>query len=52
MIAPNESNSKYWRLHKGLYGLCQAGRQWYLHLDKAYRALSFIRCELDWSVYI
>jgi hypothetical protein len=52
MVAPDGSGSKYWRLHKGLYGLRQAGRQWYLHLHEAYCNLGFIRCESDWSVYV
>jgi hypothetical protein len=52
IVAPDGSGSKYWRLHKGLYGLRQAGRQWYLHLHEAYCDLQFIRCESDWSVYV
>jgi hypothetical protein len=43
--------SPYWRLRKGLYGLRQAGRQWYLTLHDAYSDLGFKRCETDWSVY-
>jgi hypothetical protein len=52
MVAPDGSGSKYWRLHKGLYGLRQAGRQWYLHLHDAYHSLGYMRCESDWSVYV
>jgi Reverse transcriptase (RNA-dependent DNA polymerase) len=52
MVAPDGSGSKYWRLYKGLYGLRQAGRQWYLHLHKAYHSLGYTRCESDWSVYV
>jgi hypothetical protein len=44
-------SSPYWRLRKGLYGLRQAGRQWYLTLHDAYSDLGFTRCESDWSVY-
>jgi hypothetical protein len=44
-------SSPYWRLHKGLYGLRQAGRQWYLTLHDAYSDLGFTRCGSDWSVY-
>ena len=44
-------SSPYWRLRKGLYGLRQAGRQWYLTLHDAYTALGYTRCQSDWSVY-
>ena len=43
--------STYWHLKKGLYGLRQAGRQWYLTLHQAYTELGYTRCESDWSVY-
>jgi hypothetical protein len=52
MVAPEGSPAPYWHLHKGLYRLRQAGRQWYLHLHDAYTSLGFTRCESDWSVYI
>jgi hypothetical protein len=45
------SSSPFWRLRKGLYGLRQAGRQWYHTLHDAYTALGFKRCESDWCVY-
>jgi hypothetical protein len=53
MKAPHgfTSSSHFWRLRKGLYGLRQAGRQWYLTLHDAYSALGFSRCNSDWSVY-
>jgi hypothetical protein len=44
-------SSPYWRLRKGLYGLRQAGRQWYLTLHDAYSSLGYTRCASDWSVY-
>lgn len=44
-------SSPYWRLHKGLYGLRQAGRQWYLTLHQAYSDLGFMCCQSDWSAY-
>lgn len=52
MIAPEGCKSQYWRLKKGLYGLRQAGRQWYIHLNDTYSSLGFKRCQSDWSVYI
>lgn len=53
MKAPDgfNSSSRFWLLHKGLYGLRQAGRQWYLTLHDAYSDLGFSRCSSDWSVY-
>jgi hypothetical protein len=45
MKAPDgfsSSSSTYWRLHKGLYGLRQAGRQWYLTLHQAYSDLGYV----------
>ena len=52
LVAPEGCNSRYWRLRKGLYGLRQAGRQWYLRLHDAYTSIGFTRCQSDWSVYI
>ena len=52
MVAPEGCGSRYWRLRKGLYGLRQAGRQWYLHLHETYSSLGFTRCQSDWSVYV
>ena len=51
MHAPPGSDTPYWRLRKGLYGLRQAGRQWYLTLHETYSDLNYTRCESDWSVY-
>jgi hypothetical protein len=53
MKAPDgfKFSSPFWRLRKGLYGLRQAGRQWYLTLHDAFVDLGFKRCESDWSVY-
>lgn len=51
MVAPKGCKTPYWRLHKGLYSLRQAGRQWYLLLHDAHTSLGFTRCESDWSVY-
>lgn len=51
MNAPPGLDPPYWRLWKGLYGLRQAGRQWYLTLHAAYSSLNYKCCESDWSVY-
>jgi Reverse transcriptase (RNA-dependent DNA polymerase) len=53
MKAPEgfDFSSPFWRLRKGLYGLHQAGRQWYLTLHDTYTNLGFTRCQSDWSVY-
>jgi hypothetical protein len=54
MRAPDgfvSTRKPFWRLRKGLYGLRQAGRQWYLTLHDAYINLGFTRCQSDWSVY-
>jgi Reverse transcriptase (RNA-dependent DNA polymerase) len=52
MHVPPGSDTPYWRLHKGLYGLRQAGRQWYLTLHETYSDLNYTRCKSDWSVYM
>jgi Reverse transcriptase (RNA-dependent DNA polymerase) len=52
MYAPDGSGCKYWRLLKGLYGLRQAGRQWYLLLHDTYTDFGYTRCQSDWSVYL
>jgi hypothetical protein len=44
--------SGFWRLRKGLYGLKQAGRQWYIELNSKLESIGFKRTESDWSVYV
>lgn len=51
MHAPPGLDAPYWRLRKGLYGLCQARRQWYLMLYETYTSLKYTHCKSDWSVY-
>jgi hypothetical protein len=48
---PEIAGKGYWKLLKGLYGLRQSGRQWYLTIHQAYTKMGFKRCESDWSVY-
>lgn len=52
MKKPEILGRGYWRLKKGLYGLKQAGRSWYLEFNQWYESLGFRRCESDWSVHI
>src|SRR6201999_4675944 len=42
----------YWRLKKGLYGLRQSGRQWYIAMNKMYSSIGFNRCESEWAVHV
>lgn len=49
---PSIAGDGFWRLKKGLYGLKQAGRTWYLEFNDKYQSLGFIRCESDWSVHV
>jgi len=51
MCKPTIAGEGFWRLLKGLYGLKQAGRQWYLELDSCLGLIGFKRTESDWSVY-
>ena len=51
MRAPPRLDAPFWHLCKGVYGLCQAGRQWYLTLHQMYSELNYTWCESDWSMY-
>ncbi len=51
MKRPEIAGDGFWRLRKGLYGLKQAGRTWYLEFDSKYQLIGFRRCESDWSVH-
>jgi len=51
MRKPTIAGEGFWRLLKGLYGLKQAGRQWYLELDSCLGLIGFKQTESDWSVY-
>lgn len=52
MRRPSIAGPGYWKLKKGLYGLKQSGRQWYLELNSKLETIGFKRLESDWSVYI
>jgi hypothetical protein len=41
----------YWRLKKGLYGLRQSGRQWYITMHGMYKSIEFKRTEANWCVH-
>lgn len=42
----------FWRLLCGLYGLKQAGRQWYLELNEKLETIGFNRIQSNWSVHV
>ncbi len=49
---PEIAGPGFWRLLKGLYGLKQAGRTWYIEFNDKYMKIGFRRCEADWSVHV
>jgi hypothetical protein len=51
MRKPSIVGTGFWRLCKGLYGLKQAGRQWYIELNSKLESISFKQTESDWSLY-
>jgi hypothetical protein len=52
MRKPDVIGTGFWRLRKGLYGLKQSGRQWYLDLNAKLSTIGFKRLQSDWSVHI
>jgi hypothetical protein len=46
-----EDGECVWRLIKGLYGLKQAARAFYLQLNEVLEAMGFTRCETDYAVF-
>ena len=51
MRKPSILGRGYWRLLKGLYGLKQAGRQWYKKFIEEFAKIGFRQIESDWSVH-
>jgi hypothetical protein len=51
MKMPSIAGNGYWLLKKGLYGLKQAGRAWYIEFSGTMQNIGFARCESDWGVY-
>jgi hypothetical protein len=43
--------SRVWRLHKTLYGLKQAGREWHITLTTFIQEVGFRRCNHEWGIY-
>ena len=41
-----------YRLHKVLYGLKQAPRVWNLKIDSFFKLQGFIKCEMEYGVYV
>jgi hypothetical protein len=52
MRKPDILGPGFWRLLKGLYGLKQSGRMWYLELNERLKKIGLKRLESDWSVHI
>lgn len=51
MKMPEILGQGFWRLQKGLYGLKQAGRTWYLEFNAKFETIGFKQCETDWSIH-
>ena len=47
----NVNKALVWRLLKPLYGLKQAGRQWYQEVHAQFTKIGFVRLEADHSVF-
>jgi hypothetical protein len=52
MKKPDILGPGFWRLLKGLYGLKQSGRTWYLELNDKLQTIGLRRLESDWSFHI
>lgn len=51
MRKPGVIGPGIWHLRKGLYGLKQSGRTWYLEFNEKFQSIGFKRCKSDWSVH-
>jgi transposase InsO family protein len=47
-----DKEGRIWKLKKGLYGLKQSGRQWYLLLRRKFEEAQFKICRVDHCVFI
>jgi hypothetical protein len=52
MKKPEILGRGFWLLLKGLYGLKQSGRTWYLELNNRLQTIGLNRIESDWSVHV
>jgi hypothetical protein len=51
LLKPKILGGGFWLLLKGLYGLRQSGRQWYITMNTMYHEIGLPRSESDWSVH-
>jgi hypothetical protein len=51
MRRPEMLGDGFWKLNKAIYGLKQAGREWYFNINSTYTSMGMKRCESDWSVH-
>ena len=49
---PEYFTGKFWKLKKTVYGLCDAGRAWYMRVNSELQSLSLKRCSLDPSLFL
>jgi hypothetical protein len=52
MKKPDVLGYGFWLLLKGLYGLKQSGRTWYLELNERLQTIGLKRLQSDWSVHV
>ena len=53
LIPPREYyEGKLWKLKKTVYGLCDAGRAWYMRVKNELTVLGMSQCSLDPSIFV